>query len=140
MDSRFLVEIRRMRQLSGIINEARAQGQPAPQGEPAPKIDVIPSKPARVKTEVITGEDEDYSYKTFDDFLNHEYGFNVTDEEVAEAIRQWASNYMMGINPGDFKAVAVKITPEIYDMIKYQASENYIEELKPYLQKHGQRP
>jgi len=133
MNDNFLIEIRRMRHLSGLINEARAQGQAAPQGEPAPNTNMTPPNSAQVKTEVISGEDENYNYKTFDDFLNHEYGPNVTDEEISEAIRQWASNYMMGLNPGDFQAVAARITPEIYDMIKYQASENYIDELKPFL-------
>jgi hypothetical protein len=117
MNNKLLEEIHRLRRKTKLISENQQ----------------VKSIISNKILEMVYGEDKNYDYSTFDDFLSHEYGFKVTSEELVEAIKAWASNYMMGLNPGDFQGVAKYVNQTVYNMIKFQASENYIEELLPFL-------
>jgi len=57
-----------------------------------------------------------------------EYGDDPN--QIAEAIKDWAGNYMMGLNEPDFQGVSDAMTPEIYKLVKKCAPNSFIKEMK----------
>lgn len=57
-----------------------------------------------------------------------EYG--DSPEQIAEAIKDWAGNYMMGLNEPDFQGVSDAMTPEIYRLVKKCAPSSFVKEMK----------
>lgn len=76
---------------------------------------------------------EQYSKESFIDFLRTEFGDTPTVEETAEAIVNWALNYMLGENEADFEGVSYYMNDEIWDIIKDEISENYMSELRKFV-------
>lgn len=73
----------------------------------------------------------DYKYHTFQEFVDTNYGSDLSLAEKVKAIEQWATGYNIGENPGDFQGVAENMTPELLDALKTsQVSKIFIDELE----------
>lgn len=68
----------------------------------------------------------------FSDFLRSEYGDSPTEEEVALAITNWASNYMLGNNEADYDGVSEYMNDDVWEYLKNDISANYMDELRKF--------
>lgn len=72
-----------------------------------------------------------YTYNTFQEFIDAKYGTDLSNEEMVKAIEEWAAGYNVGQNPGDFMGVAEFVTPEILQLLdSSDVSQIFVDELK----------
>lgn len=72
-----------------------------------------------------------YTYNTFQEFIDSKYGTDLSNEETVKAIEEWAAGYNVGQNPGDFIGVAEVATPEILQLLdSSDVSQIFVDELK----------
>jgi len=69
----------------------------------------------------------------FSDFLRTEYGDTPAPQEVAEAIVNWANNYMTSDQDADFEGVSEYMNDDIWALMKDDVSENYMSELRAFV-------
>lgn len=74
-------------------------------------------------------------YDLFVEFLNGEYGTNPIQAEVAEAIIEWSKRTEQGLNEEDLNGVSEFMTNEIFDLIEFEVSEEYLEKLTNFVKK-----
>lgn len=82
-----------------------------------------------------------YKYNSFQEFLDAEFGADLTDDEIVEAIQGWANAYNIGENPGDFEGLADIVTPVLMEKLKLSGVSNaFLSELQEAIKYNEENP
>jgi len=77
--------------------------------------------------------------RAFNMFMR-EGGYGEADQDIAEAIKDWAGNYMLGFNEPDYKGVSDVMTPSIFKIVKMSAPNTFIKEMKDHIMNEFKAP